>query len=107
MTKRWVSIQAVFGAGQDDLEPNDLPEQAFPILAGQTFSSFLSHSRDVDFYSIDITDTAILTVTLNNLPANYDVAVFTDLLAVPDRQRESRTCSASFRTARRWILRAV
>ncbi|HET7091102.1 MAG TPA: hypothetical protein VFL17_20910, partial [Anaerolineae bacterium] len=55
------------GAGFDNFEPNDRPEDAYPIRARVVYTSFLSHPRDFDWYAIYLTDTSILTASLTNL----------------------------------------
>jgi hypothetical protein len=67
----------------DSYEPNDSPDKAYTITVGTAYNSYISHGEDPDWYRFEITSPSLLTVTLDQLPADYDLVIFGDLLAAP------------------------
>ncbi|MEE9618375.1 MAG: hypothetical protein V3T90_15420, partial [Anaerolineae bacterium] len=65
---------------EDSYEPNDSDADAYTIAAGVSITSFISHPDDPDWYKFEIEDPSLLTVTLDQLPADYDLVLFTDLI---------------------------
>jgi hypothetical protein len=63
----------------DPYEPNDDWTHAYTVTAG-TLSAYLGHDHDVDWYKVYVAQPrTVLTVTLSNLPADYDLVLYGDL----------------------------
>lgn len=60
----------------DPLEPNDTVGNATPAASGVGFSSIIESADDVDLFAIDVPQDARLSVSLDHLPADYDVVVY-------------------------------
>ena len=70
---------------QDPYEYNDHPEEAYTLTLPHAplTDPFIGHEHDPDWYKFTITEPSLITVTLGNLPHNYDVVLFDDLLTTP------------------------
>ena len=60
----------------DSREPDNTPAKASPLLTGTLNLSRISSVGDVDFWSIHVNQGDELALNLSNLPANYDLALF-------------------------------
>lgn len=61
-------------SGNDNYEPNDTLSSAYgPIDSGVNYDSFISSSSDIDYYKFDISNTGNISVSLTNLPGDYDI----------------------------------
>ena len=59
-----VAVETISGLPpKDTYEPNDLPDLAYTIQPGPEYWSYLSHEEDLDWYRIEVTQPAMLTVT--------------------------------------------
>ena len=63
----------------DTYEPNDHWEEAYEVDAGPTYESYISHGQDLDWYKLAVGSAQLVTVSLTNLPADYDLVLFTNL----------------------------
>ncbi|MEM7275390.1 MAG: hypothetical protein AAF547_20110 [Actinomycetota bacterium] len=57
-------------------EPNDTVPDATPATTDTVYVSHLSSADDVDLFAIDLEEGARLALSLSDLPADYDLAVF-------------------------------
>lgn len=62
----------------DSFELNDRPDIATPVLAGSTFTSYLSVPGDIDNYVLDAKDDDQLSVTFTPQHAYYTIAIYED-----------------------------
>ncbi|MGD9030083.1 MAG: hypothetical protein PVG25_09740, partial [Anaerolineae bacterium] len=61
-------------------ETNDPWENAFTLVPDAPYLSFLSHQRDVDWYKVFVPEgSSTLSVALDDLPADYELVLFSDL----------------------------
>ncbi len=63
----------IVGGCTDQLESNNTLATAGTIFTGTTLPALIASSSDVDYYRITTTGTNTITVSLSNLPADYDV----------------------------------
>lgn len=54
-------------------ELNNTMAQAYGITAGTTYNACISSSTDVDYYKFKRTDTGTVSISLTNLPVNYNL----------------------------------
>ena len=60
--------------GDDTYEPNNSTSAAYgPITSGTIYNSYIYSGADADFYYFDTTAAGTITVSLTNLPKDYDV----------------------------------
>ncbi|MEM9654639.1 MAG: hypothetical protein AAGA65_21290 [Actinomycetota bacterium] len=57
-------------------EPNDVVADATPAETDTVYISHISSADDVDVFQIDLEEGARLALSLSDLPADYDLAVF-------------------------------
>lgn len=57
----------------DIQEPNGTTATASAITSGVTYNAIISSSTDADYYRLTLTATSNITVTLGNLPYDYDL----------------------------------
>jgi Ca2+-binding RTX toxin-like protein len=57
-------------------EPNDVVADATPAATDTVYVSHLSSTDDVDVFQVDLEKGARLALSLSDLPADYDLAVF-------------------------------
>ncbi|GFZ34248.1 peptidase M4 [Clostridium zeae] len=60
----------------DPYEPNDSTSQAYAITSGTTYSSYISTSTDKDYYKLSATAGKAISVSLTNLPKDYDLYLY-------------------------------
>ncbi len=72
-------------------EPNDTVAQATPIEPSRLYLSQLQAPGDVDVFSITVPAGAQLSVSLANLPADFDLALFAPVGGGTLRQSTSRS----------------
>ena len=63
-------------AANDTYEPNNSLSQAYSISSGTTYSSYISSATDVDWYKISTTSGNKISVSLTNLPKDYDLYLY-------------------------------
>lgn len=62
--------------GTDLYEPNDSMSQAYPITSGTTYSSYIYTSSDIDYYKLTATKGKAISISLTNLPKDYDLYLY-------------------------------
>lgn len=81
---------------QDNYEPNGTTSSAYgPITSGTTYNSYIYSSSDVDYYYFDTTSTGTISVTLGNLPGDYDLYLYNSAGTQLARSINSGTSSES------------
>lgn len=70
-----VGIGSSGGSG-DTYEPNNSTSAAYAISSGTTYNSYIYSSTDVDYYKIAPTASGTVSITLSNLPADYDLYLY-------------------------------
>jgi bacillolysin len=64
-------------SSQDNYEPNDTMGAAYGALTSATnYNSYISTSSDIDYYYFDTTAAGTITVTLTNVPKDYDLYLY-------------------------------
>lgn len=72
-------------AGHDPYEPNDTPETAYgPLLAEQTYSAFVLHELDDDYYWFDVEGASLVRIELEGIPAaaDYDLWLYDEAVEI-------------------------
>jgi len=64
------------GGTTDPYEPNDTTSQAYTVSAGNTYNSYIYNSSDKDYYKLALSESGTLTLTLGNLPKDYDMFLY-------------------------------
>lgn len=65
------------GPGQDTYEPNNTMSAAYgPLVSGTNYNSYISTSSDIDYYYFDTAVAGAITVTLTNVPKDYDIYLY-------------------------------
>jgi hypothetical protein len=52
--------------------------EAYPLAAG-SYTSYIGNEQDMDWYTLTVASPQVVTVSLTNLPADYDLVLFTNL----------------------------
>ncbi|MCX8128658.1 MAG: M4 family metallopeptidase [Clostridia bacterium] len=82
-------------AVNDPYEPNNTSTQAYPIISGTTYSSYIASSADVDFYKLTASSGKSISVNLTNLPKDYDLYLYNSSGTVVARSEYGSTTSES------------
>ncbi len=61
---------------EDTYEPNDSTSQAYEVEAGYYYDSYISSSSDVEYYKLVLSQDGDLSLSLGNLPADYDMYLY-------------------------------
>ncbi|MDT8718892.1 M4 family metallopeptidase [Clostridium sp. 19966] len=73
----FTSVGVGGSTGSGDLyEPNDATAQAYAITSGTTYSSYIYTSSDVDYYKLTSTKGKAISISLTNLPKDYDLYLY-------------------------------
>jgi bacillolysin len=65
------------GGTTDTYEPNDSMSSAYgPITSGTTYNSYIASSSDVDYYKFNTAQSGTISVSLSNLPGDYDLYLY-------------------------------
>jgi bacillolysin len=81
---------------EDTYEPNDTFNGAYgPLSSGQTYNSYISSSSDVDYYQFNSTDSGTISVSLSNLPGDYDLYLYDGSGSLLDKSENAYTNSES------------
>jgi bacillolysin/thermolysin len=64
------------GGTTDPYEPNDTMTQAYSVTAGNTYQSYIYTASDKDYYKLALSEAGTLTLTLGNLPKDYDMFLY-------------------------------
>ena len=71
------SLKVDFTASTGDpYEPNDTTAQAYSIASGTAYNSYIYTSTDVDYYKFTVGSSKSITITLTNLPKDYDIYLY-------------------------------
>ena len=62
--------------GSDPYEPNDSRSAAYQITSGTTYNGYIGSSTDVDYFKIVKTTSGTISITLSNLPKDYDLYLY-------------------------------
>lgn len=57
----------------DPYEPNDTIAQAYQISSGTTYNSYIYTATDVDYYKFTVASSKSISISLSNLPGDYDL----------------------------------
>ncbi|MEG0772844.1 M4 family metallopeptidase [Clostridium sp.] len=80
----------------DTYEPNNTMSAAVGVLAnGTTYSSYIYSSSDLDYYYFNATAGRTITVSLTNLPKDYDVYLINSAGTIVARSENGSTTSES------------
>jgi hypothetical protein len=60
----------------DPYEPNDTTSQAYSISKATTYSSYIASSVDVDYYKFTQSAAGTVSISLTNLPKDYDLYLY-------------------------------
>ncbi|MTI49670.1 M4 family metallopeptidase [Sporosalibacterium faouarense] len=72
-----VGIGSSGGGSGDTFEPNDSFSQAYGSLAsGNVYESYIYTSSDDDYYYVNMSSTGNLSISLTNLPGDYDLYLY-------------------------------
>lgn len=58
---------------QDSFEPNNSAAAAYSIASGTIYNALIASASDVDYYKVNKTSSGYITISLTNLPKDYDV----------------------------------
>lgn len=74
-TTQAYNLKATFtgGTSSDPYEPNDSTSTAYAITSGTTYNAYIYSTTDVDYYKFSKTTSGTITVSLTNLPGDYDL----------------------------------
>jgi hypothetical protein len=98
--------------GEDTYEPNNSTSAAYgPITSGTTYNSYIYSSIDTDFYHFTTTAAGTITVSLTNLPKDYDVYLLnssgTTVAKSENGSTTSETISYSSTAAGKYYVKAM
>lgn len=82
-------------SGTDTYEPNDSISTAYSISFGNTYNSLISSSTDLDYYKVTTTKAGTISVTLGNLPADFDLYLKNSSGSIVARSEKAGTSSES------------
>lgn len=73
-TTQAYNLKATFaGSSADPYEPNDSTSTAYVVTSGTTYNAYIYSSTDVDYYKISKTTSGTISISLTNLPGDYDL----------------------------------
>jgi bacillolysin len=74
-TTQAYNLKATFtgGGSSDPYEPNDSTSAAYAIASGTTYNAYIYSTTDVDYYKLSKTTSGTITISLTNLPGDYDL----------------------------------
>ncbi|ASZ10266.1 pre-peptidase C-terminal domain-containing protein [Chitinophaga pendula] len=86
---------------EDQLEPNNTQATAAVVRANTSFNAQISSASDVDYYQFTTTGTTNIDLTLDRLPADYDIRLLSSTGAqlASSQQGDVNTESISYATA--------
>ncbi|MCF6137488.1 M4 family metallopeptidase [Pseudalkalibacillus berkeleyi] len=80
----------------DTYEANDTLATAHgPIASGTTYNSYIWSSSDVDYFKFDAVDSGNISVSLSNLPGDYDVYLYNSAGSLLAQSENGGTTSES------------
>ena len=89
------SVTVTNPASGDTYEPNDTLSGAYAVSVGCSLNSYIYSSSDVDYYKFTVTSSGTHTISLTNLPADYDIALYDSQGSNIDYSENSGTTSES------------
>jgi Zn-dependent metalloprotease len=76
VTAAWNNV-GVVPATPDAYEPNDTQATAYgPITSGTAYAGKISTSTDVDWFKFTSADAGVISLSLSNLPGDYDLFLY-------------------------------
>lgn len=60
----------------DTFEPNDSFGTAYSVSKGAILNSYIYTTSDIDYYKLTVSSTGSYTISLTNLPADYDLTLY-------------------------------
>jgi uncharacterized protein YjdB len=63
-------------ASGDTYEPNDTFSTSYPISSGSTLNSYIYSASDIDYYKLTVSISRSFTISLTNLPKDYDLTLY-------------------------------
>ncbi len=60
----------------DTFEPNGTVATAYAITLGTNYDSYIYSATDVDYYKFTVSGSGTVTITLSNLPKDYDMYLY-------------------------------
>lgn len=87
-----VGIGSSGGSG-DTYESNNTISTAYAISFGTTYNSYIYSSTDVDYYKVSPTSSGTISVTLSNLPGDYDLYLVNSAGTILARSENAGTTS--------------
>lgn len=60
----------------DPYEPNETIAQAYGIVSGTIYNSYIYTTTDVDYYKFTVSTGKSISISLTNLPADYDLYLY-------------------------------
>lgn len=92
-------VQVGIGAtesSQDTYEPNNTLSTAYgPLTSGTIYNSYIYSSTDVDYYYFSTSKAGSITVSLTNIPKDYDLYLLNSSGNIVARSENGRTTSES------------
>ena len=80
--------------GNDTYEPNNSTSAAYgPITSGTVYNSYIYSAADTDFYHFNTTAAGTITVSLTNLPKDYDLYLLNSSGATVAKSENGTTSS--------------
>ncbi len=84
------------GQSLSEVEPNDSPDQATPIVFGVPIKGTLNTGKDVDFFKVTIDAPSRIRISMTKLPQEYQLYIYNpnkQLIAASQRRGFSDTTS--------------
>ncbi|NBI31157.1 M4 family metallopeptidase [Chengkuizengella marina] len=79
----------------DTFEPNNTLSDAYSISSGESYTSYISSSSDVDFYTFTTGGSGDISIDLTSLPKDYDIYLLNSSGAELDKSINANTSSES------------
>ncbi|MRR09300.1 T9SS type A sorting domain-containing protein, partial [bacterium] len=76
-TSKTIAVSQAGATGGDTYEPNGTVATAYgPLVSGTTYNSYIYSANEIDYYKLNVTMAGAITVTLGNLPGDYDLYLY-------------------------------
>ncbi|TCP58136.1 putative secreted protein (Por secretion system target) [Tumebacillus sp. BK434] len=98
VTNAWSNVGVGSSAGNtnDSYEPNESMSAAYgPITSGTVYNGKISTATDQDWFKFNINTTGTISVTLNNLPNDYDLYLYNSAGTEVAKSENTNTTSES------------
>lgn len=70
------SVTVTNPASGDTYEPNDTFGTAYSVSSGSTLNSYIYSASDIDYYKLTVSSSRSFTISLSNLPKDYDLTLY-------------------------------